>query len=805
MIMHVLLLVLMTFVIATTEVGAQQRSVTISGRIAEDSTLRPLGFARVRDLSAKNSVLADKYGRFSLRITPVTTDSSTIVITLLGYGTDTIRVAMRDTTIVVSLVPRTMRTSEVVVSAEDPARQIMRQVLARKRDQESRLQSYTYMLYTKFIATTDTTTALRSTGRGDSTIVSILESFSKGYFKQKDNYYNEIIQRRQTANVPSQANTVTFGTNLNAFEDVVTILGEEIDSPFASDALDVYDFTLRTRDDDDTVKLEVHPKSPLRRAFDGYVYIDQQTHTPVEVQLIPTPSVNLPFDAQLTYRQTFQLQDSMVVPEALSIESTLEASLFWIISPRLDIDIDTYCYDYQINPGIPDYLFDQKRVEILPEATVFDSSYWSVNTKLPLQPEEELAYQEINTFVNNPDSLESSLLNRFFAPIRRGLAALRRPPFTGFDDIMRYNSIHGLYLGVGLSHRIEGVFDTKLTGGYGFSDNHWYYTGSISLPFDAREKLRLSVSHGRELIRRDNPNLVRQNLIAVTTLLFGNDYGDYYYSTGSTLGLSYSWGQLRFLGQDQFIRPSSFVLRYRSSDDRSAESSLSYFHFLPRRGSQRLNPSIAEGRYVSLSGELSLDYFPFRRVSRSGLNVSIETADAGILGGDHSFSLLNWQGFVRTATLPLWTLDVSISGSWSWGAVPPQRFMSTESGLNGIAVGNAFRGMSVKEFYGDRSFVMTMSHNFGEVIPGVLRVPNIASFGLEFIVFGGFAWTSFSDATRERYKPLLQSTVATADRFYYDAGLSINRLLIFLRLDINARLSQRDKPEFRITIGNALF
>lgn len=801
---HALFIVLSLAVTANIA-SAQLMTVTIIGRVVEDSTAFPLGFARVRELSSNTSVLADRGGRFTLRLKRGREDTCTIVTTILGYGTDTIRLPLRDTTLIVAMVPRALRTSEVVVSAEDPARQIMRRVLARKRDQNSRLNSYTYMLYTKFIATTDTTTALRSSGRGDSTIVSILESFSKGYFKQKNNYYNEIIQRRQTANVPTQANTVTFGTNLNAYEDVVSILGEEIDSPLASNALEIYDFKLRTHDDDDTVKLEVHPKSTLRRAFDGFIYIDQTTNTPVEVQLTPTESVNLPFDAQLTYRQSFQLQDSMVVPEALSIESTLEASLFWIVSPRLDIDIDTYCYDYQINPEIPDYMFDQKRVEILPEANDFDSTYWSVHTKLPLQPEEERAYQEINTFINNPDSLENSLLNRYFAPIRRGLATLRRPPFTGFDDIIRYNSIHGLYLGLGLSHRIGGVFDTKLTGGYGLSDNRLYYSSSMEFPIDAREKLRLSISHGKELIRRDSPNLVKQNLIAATTFLFGNDYGDYYYSTGSTIAMSYSWGQLRFLGQDQFIRPSSIALRFRASEDYSAASSETYFHLLPRRSPQRLNPAIAEGPFASLSGELSLDYFPFRRVSRRGLNINYEWADAGLLGGNHTFSLLSWQGFLRTATLPLWTLDVILSGTWSWGAVPPQRFMSTESGLNGIAVGNAFRGMSVKEFYGDRSVVMTMSHNFGELIPGVLRIPNIASFGLEFIVFGGFAWTSFSDATRERYKPLLPTTDQTADRLYYDAGLSINRVLIFLRLDINARLSQRDRPEFRITIANALF
>lgn len=799
------LLMIVFFAVAAVSGASQQRSVTINGRVIEDSASAPLSFARIREQSAKTSVLADRYGRFSLRLTSTDAHTCTIVTTLLGYSTDTIRIPLRDTSIIITLKPRALRTSEVLVSAEDPARQIMRRVLERRKQQEVLLRSYSYMLYTKFIATTDTTTALRSTGRGDSTIVSILESFSRGYYKYKNNYFNEIVQRRQSANVPPQANSVTFGTNLNVYEDVITILGEEIETPFSSSALETYNFTLRSIDEDDTVKIEVHPKSSLRRAFDGYIYIDQRHNIPVEVQLTPSSAVNLPFDAKLRYRQTFQVQDSAIVPEALSIESTLQASLFWIASPRLDIDIDTYCYDYRINEEITDDVFDQRRVTILPSATVYDSVYWRENAKLPLHPEEARAYDEINSFVNNPDSLENSLINRLFGPIRRGLAALRRPPFTGFDDILRYNSIHGLYLGLGLTHRIDSMINARINAGYGLQDQRWYYSALVQIPLDDRDKLSLTLRHGSELVRRDNPNLVRQNLIAVTTLLFGNDYGDYYYSSGSTVGLSYGWGQFRFLGGDQYVRPGRFELRYRSSDDRSAVTSPTYWHLLPLRDSQRMNPAIANGRFASITGELSLDYFPFRRITRQGINVQFETANAEFLGGDYTFSLLNWQGFFRMNTMALWTLDVSISGSWSWGAVPSQRFMSTESGINGIAVGNAFRGMRIKEFYGDRSMVMTMSHNFGEVIPGVLRIPNIASFGLEFIAFGGFAWTTFSEQTLQRYQPTLQTTAATTDRYYYDVGFSINRLLIFLRLDINARLSQRDRPEFRITVANALF
>jgi len=728
-------------------------TVTITGRVVVSGSEQPASFIRIRELQSKKTVATDRRGYFRITISDVYKASLVVALDGIGFYADTLVLPAKDTDIVHGLREKMETQSEVVVSAEDPARSIMKRVVARKLLQEKKLKSYTYMLYTKFVAATDTTTALRSTGRGDSTIVSILESFSKGYYKYPDNYYNEILQRRQTVNVPTQANSVTFGTNLNVYSNSIQILGETIETPFADNVLEMYDLVLQSALDDDIAKIAVSPKSSLHRAFRGVIYIDLQTYSPVEVSLIPSEEVNLPFDADLTYRQNFQIIDSMVVPEALSIESSLEASLFWVIAPRLDINIETICYDYTINPEIEDYLFDQRRVEILLEANIFDSTYWRMNSKLPLRPEEERAYQEINSFINNPDSIENSLINRYLGPVRQALAKLRQPPFTGFDDILRYNSIHGLYMGLGIEHSILGVFDTRLTGGYGVNDKRWYYVATVSVSLDRREKLRLLVGHCNDLLRRDNPNVVRQNFIAATSLLFGNDYGDYYYSERSHVGLTYGWGQYRFIGRDQFIRPSNIALRYQSSFDQTAYTS-DFFHLLPRKDSVRQNPPVHNGRIL---------------------------------------------------TLPLWTLDVTLGATWSWGSLPPQRFFSTETGIRSIVVNNAFRGMQVKEFYGDRSFTATFSHNFGELVPGVFRIPNVASFGLEFILFGGFAWTDFSNATRALYSPALSTTAETPERYYYEAGISINRLLIFLRLDLNTRLSQRDRPEFRVTLSNALF
>jgi len=363
---------------------------------------------------------------------------------------------------------------------------------------------------------------------------------------------------------------VAFGTNLNVFDDVVTILGEEIESPFHSRGLDRYSYKLMSSDDDDIVQIDVAPNSSQRKGFTGSIFIDQRTNVPLEVRLQPSESVNLPFDADLAYWQTFVVQDSAVLPRALRIKSSLEASIAWVYSPRLDVRIDTRCYSYVTNATISDELFDQKRVELAPSAEMFDSTIWAANQTIPLKPEEDRAYRDINNFFNNPDSIQNSLLDRYFAPIRSALARLRRRPFTGFEDVFRYNTIHGPYVGLGLRHEFTRGIEVISNLGYGISDGKTYAKINGIVALDELQKWTTEVGYYDQLVRRDDPNVVRPEIITLYSLLSGRDYGDYYYSKGWASSISFGWGQLRFLGGELFVRPNTVRLRYTTALQESA-------------------------------------------------------------------------------------------------------------------------------------------------------------------------------------------------------------------------------------------
>jgi hypothetical protein len=125
------------------------------------------------------------------------------------------------------------------------------------------------MLYTKLVITTDTTTAMRSSGRGDTSVFSILETYSRGYVELPDRFFNEIIQRRQTANIPPQANIVAIGTTLNTYDDELMVIGERMLTPFSEDALDDYHFVLETSAEDSVVRIRATARTDRLKALQG--------------------------------------------------------------------------------------------------------------------------------------------------------------------------------------------------------------------------------------------------------------------------------------------------------------------------------------------------------------------------------------------------------------------------------------------------------------------------------------------------------------------------------------------------------
>lgn len=784
-----------------------QSETRVVGTVTDAETGEPLPHANVAVVGTALGAAADLEGAFSLA---VPNGAQTLAFSVIGYRTE--RRAIKATGDTIEIVARlesaAVELGEVVVTGETPGERLMRRAMERRLRQEEEIETASYTLYAKFVASADTLTAGRADDDADTTIVAIFETFSDGYFRAPDYYHHEIFQRRQSVNVPPQANFLAYGGNLSIYAETFEFLGETIYTPFDENARDFYDFEIVEKYKPDTCQtiavVRVTPRTGARKLFEGEAHVCEETAAPLFVDLVPNRSVQLPFDAGVKFQQRYEVVDGFVALADSYIYGSADASFLWIFQPRVDVEVSSHLFDHRFNPDLDDARFNRKPVVIADEAETFDEEYWSRNRRARLAPEEERAYALIRAARENPDSvLGATIIDKYFGAVTRTLAKTNRPPATGYEDFIRYNAVTGVYLGVGFHFGDEPLAPT-IKAGYGFADARPYGELGFEYDLDDAGLVALDAVAYKRLARRDDPNLVDDRRVAAAAFLFGNDYGDYYRADGGELGIAFSAGPKIYLRRFVFERPSELRL-FARLERQSAATNATKFSIFRNAEPFRPNPAILEGDLFSLGARIRHNYHDLRRRHDAGFSIKAEYADRN-LGGDFSFQRYEATARLRTRSIvPLWTLDLRLDGGVALGDAPPQRFFSLESAVSSIARFGVFRGMDVKEFYGDRFAAAFVEHNFGEVIPGLLRIPNVASFGVEFLATGAVGWTDFAERTRDYADDAVDPAILGSDGVYYEAGVGLNRLLIFLRLDFSARLSQTASPVFRLTVSTATF
>lgn len=782
----------------------------LKGRVLDYEEQQPLVGVTVKIADTDKGTYTKKNGEFQIKLSK---GKHILMFSMVGRETKIIDIDLQKdvSDLEVFLKENPALKEGIIVIAEDPGMRLMRQAITKKINDNQLIENYTYLLYTKFVASTDTLTAGRRDDDTDTTIVSIFESFSRGYFEKPNKYFNEIIQRRQSANIPPQANLVTFGTNVNAYDDYVTILSNEIYTPFHPKAVDLYDFILdknyKNYDNTSVARILATPNS-IEKLFTGIIYLDTLNIVPISVELYPNSSVQLPFGAVLKYEQTFKIEEGKyVVPEHLKIVANIDADIFWIISPRIDLKIENYVRDYKFNSKIDRKVFNKRRVEVSKNVDNFDTLFWNNNLFIPLNEKESNAYLSIYKAQQNPDSAYgTTLLDEIFGPINRFLATLNRKPFTGFEDIFRFNRVQGAYLGLGVRSDLGDYNAIYMRSGYSFADKRYNYYLNFSQFFDENRQNGLSLQFYDEIRTTDYINSLRFQSQSILALLTKNDFYDYYYCRGFQFDFNLSYGQLRFLRRDEFIRPNRLNIYFKSEQHLNAIKNTDFSIF---NGNKlfRDNPLIREGNLNAIGLELNYYYHPLRRFEDFGFQIGAEFSNPNLIKSDFDYIRIYSGLILRTNTFALSRLDIGIKAGKSFGKLPPQRFFSLESSISGFSAQRAFRGMNLKEFYGNEYWSLSFEHNFGEIIPGILRIPNIAEFGIEFITYANVGWSNFTDVADfiENSSFNYNYTEKTADKYYYEVGLGLNKLLLFFRVDITARLSQVSSPKFFFTITTANF
>jgi hypothetical protein len=764
-----------------------QQTFNASGTVTDSATGEPLAAANIRILGTTKGTITNAYGEYTLTWQRSTADISTqtlpaLVVSYLAYQAETLRVDPSTTVYNARLKSSPVQIPEVLVLAEDPALEIIRKAIANKRKWMNQLTTYRFDAFTRQVLWRDTS------------IASITESYTTGYWKFGDTLREIVTQKRQTENIEAGDNAAAVRRMVNFNEDEIVLFSVNINrnpaaykfvGPTAPDALEHYDYKLLSTammNDVEVYKIQMTPKTRIAPLFSGTIMIADETFAVMGVDLKPNETLTMPFirNIDLRYRQQFSLYNNMFwMPIDIRIDGGFSVSFVGFSLPRIGVQQTSSIYDYELNVDVPDSIIQKRRVTTDSSAIVFDSEFWKTHEVLPLTPQEQQAYSSIDS---------TQTLEEQFKP-KGPLGSLGgdgASSFLSYGDA-HFNRVEGFYLGVhGKSDKL--IPQTSLYGeaGVGFTDNLFKYIAGATVFASSTRTLGAGLEAYRRLQPTPDGGYYGTLMNSLTSLIDKNDYMDYYYTIG--------W---RSYITAQPTRRLSATASFIHERHYTAFSNTNYSLFY---GNQpyRFNPAIQDGELRSIRFDLRIgpEAETLDLVSRNALEVSVEHSSPSIAQSDFDFT--RYQGLL-TASIKTFSqnllfppaLRVQVSGGTSRGHLPAQKIFTIDSRSSGYAPFGVLRGSRVKEFGGDKYIMINIEHNFRSIPFLLLDIPFLYRNSIELLLHtsAAKAWVG---------------NVSTTDGWYNEAGIGFGRIFDILRADLTWRFDEPKRFYFSVSVVTLL-
>jgi hypothetical protein len=789
---HYLLLFLLLLISLPT--AAQK---VINGKVTDAESNEALPSANLLIEGTYRGTITNIDGSYSITI-PDSLLPATLLVRYIGYHSQRRTIKPEsDSKQNFAMEASVTEMKEIVVTDEDPGERIMREVIRRKQRWRQQLQTYSADAYT------------RQTLANDTSIVSITESASQVFWDKQQGHREVLKSKRQTANMDAGENFAGVSYLPNFYDDNIEIAGFDMMGVTHPRALDFYEFKLleQTSIDSQTVyKIKATPQRKLQPLFKGTVFVLDEAYALLKVNLQPNEVVNFPRPVKsfnLDYKQQFNnYGQDYWLPVDIRIGGDIKISMVGLDFPMIKFKQLSRITNYQVNPQLPDSLYEDEDVFSVDSTTInSDSLITRQIDTVPLSTEEETAYATLDSTATLEKAFKpSGFLARFVDDEEEqdsssGSGALS---FIGdipgsFSPDLRYNRVDELF--AGLRYTVEPAEDLHFYGKAGYSTGYseWNYGGGLNLHWLDKKGLESSVgwSYDAQTVTRYNSPVYKPYYTIIPNLLGDKGYFDYYRSEGYR---AFSMWEL----QRQDL---SLEVGFNSQDHTSLTTNTAY-DFLGKAGNFRINPPIEEGRLQSvdfIAGYNLDDSYNFGVTSRKFIKLQIEHS-ASSLGSDFDFTRymghLSWS-FPTFYQRRLFanTLDIDIRGGTFSGELPFQKLGIIDAAIGESAPYGVLKAARGRPYEGEQYLAINVEHNFRTIPFEALGLQPLVDRNIGLIVFGGAArsWLNPNYAT-SGYRP------NTTGGIHWEAGASLNGILGLFRLDFAARL---DEPAFLVNLGVA--
>lgn len=378
-------------------------SAQLSGKVLDDSG-EPLPFASVYVRNSTNGTAANGDGEFKLTLAP---GSYEIVFQYIGYKqkVESVRIADKPVRLTVRMEPANLEISEVVITTEDPAYRIMREVIAKREYYKNKAKEYSVDVYIKgFYKLLDAPKKILGQDIGDmggildtnrQGVIYLSESVSKVYAQASPERKKEVMISSKVSGSDNgfSFNRATY-TDFNLYEERLEI-EREILSPLADNAFGYYNFRLqgKYRDENgyDIYKIAVIPKRPADPTFSGHLYVVDEWWNLAGADLRLTgAAIKQPVLDTLRIQQQFVPVEK---PDTWCLLTQSTGFKFGLMGFKFDGFFNGVFSNYDLRPNFPKDVFNKEVFKIEDSANERDSTYWSSIRPVPLTREESFDYE----------------------------------------------------------------------------------------------------------------------------------------------------------------------------------------------------------------------------------------------------------------------------------------------------------------------------------------------------------------------------------------------------------------------------
>jgi hypothetical protein len=820
---------------------AQPPGVEFSGQVWDTEADEGVPFVQVLFPERDTGCTTNLDGDFAIVLPP---GRWAVAITALGFEpyTDTVDLTqgpVRNRRIV--LQPKQFQATEVVIRYENPAIPIMREAIRRKRENRNAdLDAYQVECYNKLTLVADNITPEKldntlwlrpfrdflRTHQHDSALVDtnqrlrltffISESITDIAF-QAPNRTREWIRATRTSGVQSEESNVLSGTftDVNVYDNYITILGKQLVGPLAGGAFLSYEFVKMGEEYEgpDTLHIiELRPHNRYDPSFVGRIWIHSGSYAirKADLRLSGAPVVN--FVENIRIRQEFRPVNGkwLMATRDSEVNFANRPGNVGLLGRNV-----THFRNYNLEPQFPPGYFSQELVATQEGAGQQDSAYWANNRLAPLERSDVLGYQLIG-------ELETSSFWKWVRIASEVLTAgskrLGNYYLGPYSRVVGYNPVEGFRTQVGFySHPdFHPRYFFSVYAAYGFKDERFKYgaEGRVKLNLKPRVELTLRRQDGIEQLGMSNYGVSSASFLNSLLMRVPLYNQNYFRENYAALDVDVMRGlAARFTFQTKSFDPA--FPYYRFAFRHPTDPTPCYRYDIAEAGlwlrvSFRENYVIKRHEKIYMDTEIPQFYLEGHR----GIT--------GVLGSDFAYwrAKITLQDRLKLGRFGWMTYTASVGKVWGHVPYPSLfvfrgsqsynmttigysvgAFQSFSGGYNRTAMYDevGFNLMYFYEFCADEFAVLGLDHHLGGWLLRKLPLIRRLQFKEVFSFRGG--WGRLSPGNRQlntvmdrrlESEPVQQTVQAPDGRPYVEVGVGLENILKFIRVDYVWRLTYRN-------------